>query len=233
MIIWCIILGIRQSHATTLQVVQWLKFFFGGGGIFQGPRPPVWNPAQCSTIKGSIFTKLGHSVYYVYICTSIVVGLAQRPAGKLCRLISTYHHDVDQSWNESHSLSSMFSVITISKLDIYSIYQRRPLPIRRYRVVNTPSPWFQNLLSLSKLGEAASFFCPFIHAASTSSDEWIALKYSDTISVSWRVISRGWSYGWDNEPISFSFVKQHGLAVLKHSIQYEVLGVWIHIQRLE
>ena len=96
-----------------------------------------------------------------------------------------------------------------------------------------PHLGFQNLLNLSKLGEAASFFCPFIHAASTSSDGWIALKYSDTINVSWRVISRGWSYGWDNEPISFSFVKQHGLAVLKHSIQYEVLGVWIHIQRLE
>ena len=51
-----------------------------------------------------------------------------------------------------------------------------------------------------------------------------ALKYSDTISTSWRAISRGWSYGWDNEPFSFSLVKQHGLAVLKHSIQYEVLG---------
>ena len=116
-------------------------FFFWGGGIFQGPHPPVWNPAQRSTIKGSIFTKhmkLGHSVY-VYICTSIhvVVGLAQRPARK--RLISTHHNDVDQSWNESHSLSSMFPVITISKLDIYNICQRRPLPIRRYRVANTSS----------------------------------------------------------------------------------------------
>ena len=186
-------------------------FFGGGRGDIPGPPPPVWNPAQCSTIKGFIFTKhlkLGHSVYVYILCTSIVVGLAQRPARKLCRLIP---HDVDQSWNESHSLSSMFSTITNLKV------QGR----------QHPSPRFQNLLKLSKLGEAVSFFCPFIHTASTSSDGWIALKYSDTISVSWRVISR------DTEPISFSFVEQHGLAVLKHSIQYEVLGVWIHIQRLE
>ena len=129
----CIVLGTWQWHATTLQVVQLLlKFFFGGGGDIPGPHPPVWNPAQCSTIKGFIFTKhmkLGHSVY-VYIYTS---------------------------------------------------------------------------------------------------DGWIALKYSDTISVSWRAISRGWSYRWDNEPISFSLVKQHGLAVLKHSIQYEALGGSIHM----
>ena len=41
--------------------------------------------------------KLGHSVYVYVLCTSIVVGLAQRSARKICRLILTHHHDVDQS----------------------------------------------------------------------------------------------------------------------------------------
>ena len=191
--------------------------FFWGGDI-PGPPPPVWNPAQCSTIKGSIFTKhlkLGHSVYVYILCTSIVVGLAQR---------SMQVDSHSPPWCRPILKREPLSLFCPHDLQIGHLQHIPETTITNPKVQGRqhPSPWFQNQLSLSKSGEAASFF---IHAASTSSDEWIALKYSDTISVSWRVISRGWSYGWDNEPLSFSFVKQHGLAMLKHSIQYEVLDV--------
>lgn len=38
---------------------------------------------------------------------------------------------------------------------------------------------FSNLLSLSRFGDASSFLPSFIQEASTSSDGWMARKYSD------------------------------------------------------
>ncbi len=48
-----------------------------------------------------------------------------------------------------------------------------------------------NLLSLRRLGEAFSFFSSFIQEASTSSEGWMARKYSDWMRVSCLAISTG------------------------------------------